>query len=359
MINQQRLINTFLDLVKIDSPTGREREVGDFVLKTLNDIGIKAKRDKTGNIIIKLSGPGQPLFLNAHLDTVQPGEGIKPRIKNGIIMSDGATILGADNKAVIAAIIEALRWFKRNNTRPLEIVFTVSEEGKNLGALNLDYLSLKSRCGFCFDCGERLGNIILESPFYDSFNILIQGKSSHSAFPEKGINALKITCQAIGKLKLGKIDKFTVLNIGIIQGGSARNVVPGEIRLSGEIRSFRKENLEKYEREVCRTFETVAFSAGARVQVKIQRENNSYNFKKSALQIKRTTEILRELGLKVRHKKTWTCSDANIFNEKGIKVLNLGDGVRNPHTCQESIKVEDLISLTELIIKLIQDFSCD
>ena len=359
MINQQRLINTFLNLVQIDSPTGKEKKMGIFVLEALSNIGIKTEMDKIGNVISIIPGIGESLFLNAHLDTVQPGEGIKPQIKNGIIMSDGATILGADNKAAVAAIIEALRYLKKDNNRPLEIVFTVSEESKNLGALNLDYSSLKSKHGFCFDCGERLGTIILESPFYDSFDILIKGKSSHAAFPEKGVNALKIASQVIGKLKLGKLDKFTVFNIGNIQGGSARNTIPGEVKLSGEIRGFREKELENHKKEIFKIFRIITSSIRAKVEMRVIRENSGYNFKKSDLKIKRTTEILREIELKVRYKKSWTCSDANIFNEKGIKVLNLGDGTRNIHTCQESIKVEDLSNLTKLIIGLIKHFSCD
>jgi len=358
MINQNRLIQTFLNLVKIDSPSGREKEVGDFVLKNLGNIGIKAKRDKIGNIIAKLPGVGQPLFLNAHLDTVQPGEGVRPRIIKSVIKSDGTTILGADNKAAVAAIIEGLRWLKRNNTRPLEVVLTVSEEIRNLGALNINYSSLKSKYGFCFDCGERLGTIILESPFYDSFDILIQGKSFHAAFPEKGINALKIVCQAINKLKLGKLDRFTVLNIGIIQGGYARNTIPGEIKLSGELRSFRKENLRNYERGIFKTFETIALSNRAKARIRIIRENSGYNFRKLDTGVKRTAEILRESGLKIKYKTNWTCSDANIFNARGIKVLNLGDGIKNIHTPQESLKKEGLVNLTKIIIRLVKNFGC-
>lgn len=358
MINQRRLIQIFFDLVRIDSPTGREREVGDFVLEILREIGIEAERDKVGNIIVRLPGTGEPLFFNAHLDTVQPGEGIRPKIRNGIITSDGTTILGADNKALIAAILEALRWLRSNRTQPLEIVFTVSEESGNLGALNLDYTTLRSRYGFCFDCGERLGTIILASPFYNRLDILVKGRPSHAAFLQQGINALEITSDSISKLRLGQLDEFTIFNIGVIQGGSARNVVPGEIRLSGEIRSFREERLGRYERRIQQIFESTASPAGSEVRIDIVRENDGYDFERSDPWVREVARILRELGFRTRHTNTWTCSDANIFNAKGIKVLNLGDGIKNIHSCKENIRIEDLVNLTRLIIRLAQNFSC-
>ncbi len=351
MINQNRLIETFLNLVKIDSPTGREKEVGDFILKIIKEIDLKEERDRVGNIIVRLPGEGEPLFFNAHLDTVQPGEGINYKIKKGTIISDGTTILGADNKVAVAAIIEALRWLKKNGRRALEVVFTVSEESENLGAFNLDYSSLRSKFGFCFDCGEKLGTVILGSPFYDSFDVLIKGKSAHAASPEKGINALGRACQSLGRLKTGRVGRETVLNVGTIQGGSARNAVPGKVNLSGEIRSFEEKDIIKWEDKINKVF--------MNDRVTIKRENNGYDFQKTDTWVKNTTKILRELNLKVYYKKSWACSDANIFNKKGLKVLNLGEGAKNIHTCQENIKIKDMVILTQLIIKLADDFSCD
>jgi len=356
MINQKRVIQTFLNLVQINSPTGEEKEVGDFVLQTMRGMKIKAERDKIGNIIIRLEGHGEPLFLNAHLDTVQPGGEINPKIENGIIKSDGSTILGADNKSTIAAFIEVLRFLKEGKTRPLEIVLTVSEESKNLGAINLDYSSLKAKRGFCFDCGEDLGSIILSSPFYDRFDILIKGKPSHAAFPERGVNALEIASWMINELDFGRIDDFTVSNIGIIFGGSARNVIPGEINLSGEARSFKKENLENYEKEILNFFKKAELSYKFKTEIDFVRENAGYCFNKKDEDVKKIKKILKKKSLEIKYKKSWACSDANIFNEKGIKVFNLGDGVENIHSHQESIKIEDLINLTGLIIEIIKGF---
>lgn len=337
MVNQTRLVNTFLKLVKIDSPSGQEKPVGDFVIALLKKIGLKAKRDKVGNVLTAIPGPN-PILLNAHLDTIKSSVKVKPVINNGLIGTNGQMSLGADNKAGLAAVIEALRYINS----PIEAVFTVSEETDLKGAFNLDYSVLKAKHGFCFDCGEPLGTIILASPFYDGWEIIVKGKPCHAAFPEKGINALKLAGSIINQLKFGKLDDSTVFNIGVIDGGRGKNIVPGEIKMIGEMRSFDKQKLENYKKSIKKT---LSFS-----KVKIERENDGYVFKKS--EVAGIAKTLKASGLKVRYIKSWACSDANVFNARGLKMVNLGEGIRNIHGLQESIKIKDLVKLSELIIKL-------
>jgi len=338
-------------MVKIDSVTGEEREMSDFALSYLLKMGLSAEKDSLGNIIAKNNGKGDPLFFSAHLDTVSPGKGIIPVIEKNTIKSKGNTILGGDNKAPLSAILEAL--FSTKTKRKIEIAFTVSEESENIGALKLDYSKIESKKGFCFDCGEKIGTIILKSPFYDSFIIDIKGKSSHAAFPEKGINAIKYSSDFIKKIKIGKINNSTVLNIGKIKGGSSVNTVPEKILMEGEIRSFSKKNIENTEKQL----NAISLdNKKIKKNVKIKRENAGYIFKKNNRDVQSICKIMSKIKIDPLYKSSWACSDANIFNEKGIKVLNLGDGVENIHTTSEKIKIKNLILLTKLIKKIIKDF---
>jgi len=333
--------------VRIDSTTGNEEKMSEVVLEHLLSMGLSAKKDKHGNVIATREGEGKPILFTAHLDTVSPGTNIEPVMDGDFIKSKGDTILGADNKAAVAAILEVLR--STNTKRKLEIVFTVSEERKNTGALNLDYSKLEAKKGFCFDCGEKIGTIITKSPFYDNFKITVKGKASHAAFPEKGINALSWTAHSITKIKTGKVDKESVINIGKIYGGSTINTVPGEVILEGEIRSFDRKKIESHEKRIKKTFLN---QAKPKSSVEIEIENSGYVFTKKDKDLNEVSKILSGLGVHPRRKASWGCSDANIFNEKGIKIVNLGEGAENIHTTNERIKKESLVSLALLISQL-------
>ena len=253
-------------------------------------------------------------------------------------------------------MLEFLQAYKNQPLRALEIVFTVAEETSGYGALSLDYSNLKSKQGFCFDCGQPLGAVVLASPHYASFDINIQGKEAHAAHPDRAINALQIANQVINQLKLGQLDSQTIFNIGLIKGGSARNTVPGNIQLHGEIRSFSREKIKYYCDKLKQQIQATQLPSQAKIQLKIKQEASGYQHKKSDPMVKKTMKIIKAASLQPKYQKLWTCSDANIFNAKKLKVLNLSDGVKNIHTTNESVTINDLATLTKLIIRLIKNF---
>jgi len=349
-----KLITTFLNLVKIDSPTGSEDKIINYLNDLLISFGFKPFKDKFGNLIININGFGQPLFLSAHVDTVEPGKNINPIIRNGIIRSDGKTILGADNKAALAAIVELLRKISEDKiqTKRLNIVFTKSEESGNFGAVNLNYKKINSKEGYIFDNATPIGTIITASPFYNRIDIKIIGKASHASRPRDGINVINVFNNAMKKNKLGSINSKTIINIGFLQAGDARNTIPGEMIMKGEIRSFFEDDIDKYSKSIINAFKDSAKKFGAKIETSLVRENPGYEYKSSDSLIEKTKKIMNANGIVPVLKKNYGCSDANIFVGNSIKVINLGNGAVGAHTREEYISSYDLQKLYKLILSL-------
>lgn len=352
-MQENRLVQTFLDLVRIDSPSGHEEKVREYVAKFVEKLSLKSFQDRRGNLIVKVNGVGEPLLLGAHLDTVEPGRNIKPQIENGIIKSDGMTILGADNKVAVAAILEALRFLAENRTqiRPLDVVFTLAEETE-FGSGKLDFGKIEAKKGYIFDSLIPVGGIITASPFCNDLQIKIIGKAAHASLPHEAVNALKVLAVAISKIKLGKINNKTIANIGIVTAGYMPSTVPGEAIIRGEVRSFAKKEAEKYSNLIINKFKQVAFQFGAKIEAKIIESCPGYEYSISDAFIQATEKKIRDFGLKPSFVKKWACSDANIFNNNGMQIINLGDGVVNAHTVDEHISIDDLSKLGQLVLYL-------
>ena len=241
MINPDRLVNTFLDLVRIDSPSGQEAIIGRELQARLTALGLAAGIDEHGNVIARLDGDGVNwLLLSAHMDTVGQDTGIQPIIRDGVISSDGTTILGGDDKSGVAAILETIAVLQeqRLSHPPLEVVITVGEEVGLLGAKLVDKSILRAKQGIVMDAGGPIGHIVISAPGQDSLQITVHGVAAHAGSePEKGINAIRVAAEAIAAMPLGRIDFETTCNIGIIEGGTARNIVPDIVKITGEARS--------------------------------------------------------------------------------------------------------------------------
>lgn len=358
--NINGVVDTFLKMAQIDSPSGHEQTMSEEVKNFLEKIGLRAQIDKKGNVIAFLEGnkDSEPYMLNAHLDTVEPGRGIKPKIVNGWIKSSGDTILGADNKAGVAAILEALKKIVLENPQkrhPLEIVFTTSEESGNYGAAGLDYSKIKSELGYSFDVSSvNFGDIMISAPFYNRIDIEIIGKSSHAKSPEKGLSVLPIFAKAVIKLKVGKISKNTLANIGIVKIGEAVNSIPGNAVITGEVRSTVERELEKTTNQIVKIFKDEVAKTKAELKIKVTRENAGYKYGKNDKFVRKTTKIVESFGLKPKLIDSFGCADTNIFAEHDIKMLSLADGSVAAHTLNEKIKVNDLEKLVDLIWKLVQ-----
>ena len=367
MVNEKRLIESFMELVKIDSISREEKEVADFLVKKLKDLGLEVRVDQagekvksnSGNIIARLRGNKDKaisIMFSAHMDTVVPGKNINPICDGEKIVSDGKTILGADDKAAIAALLEALYIIKEKNIShgDIEIVFTICEEIGLHGAKNLDISSLNARMAFVLDCGGQVGEIINAAPSQNSLKIIIHGKSAHAGSnPEEGINAIQVAGFALSRMKLGRIDEETTANIGIISGGKATNIVPDKVTLKGEVRSRNEEKLEKYTEQLKKIAEDTAQEFKAKAEIKINKEYDCYNLSPDDRTVKIAIKAAEKIGLLPSFHASGGGSDANVFNKKGFPSVVLAIGMEKVHTVDEYILVKNLKNTAEYVLSII------
>ncbi len=356
MIHEQRLVETFLELARIDSPSGDEQALAEHVAARLRALGAKTQIDAMFNVSAFLPGRGvksgtKPLFLNAHLDNVAPARGIQPVVAGGQIASDGTTVLGADDLAGVAAILEGVTALLESDKKvlPLEIAFTTQEELGLVGAKGLDLGNFSAKEGVVFDGGGPVGAIILASPTHNLLEIIIKGKASHSARPTGSINALKIAAQAIAKTKLGQLDRDSTANFGIVRAGQARNVVPDKAEIVGEVRSRNTRKLEQHTRAIKQVFEKTARGTGAKLEFRVTRAYNRYEFKKNDRVIQRVAKALKQIGRAPRYEMTMGGSDANVWNAKGIKTAVVSVGYEQIHTTSEYLPIAELLKAAELV----------
>lgn len=341
-----KVVDLFLKLVTIDSPSGHEHGMIKYVKNWLDKVGLNYQIDLKGNILAKKPGIGPPILFCVHMDTVEPGQEIKPILVNNIIIkSSGNTILGADNKAAIASLMVAVE--ESSSLKSFELLFTVDEENGN-GLTKFPFNFIKSKIGFTFDSIKPISSIILRSPYICLFEAEFSGKASHSSTPENGIDALIPAIKAINKIKVGKLDQGeTTINIGLINGGTGINIIPDKVTIKGEIRSYQKKLFYHHLNKIKLIFKDA--------KLKINGFSPGYSHSKTSGTIKKVNQIYNLLGIKPNYHSYSAVSDANILNTKGIEVINLGDGVENAHTVNEQIKVDDLIKLNNIIKKILKN----
>ncbi|MEG6522607.1 M20/M25/M40 family metallo-hydrolase [Desulfotomaculum sp. 1211_IL3151] len=370
MVNTDRVINEFLELVQVDSESGAERQLADLLKARLTDLGLEVREDNagsyievgqtTGNIIGTLpanGGKGPLLLLSAHMDTVKPGKGVQPRRENGRIIASGDTILGSDDKAGIVAILEALRVVKENQLRHggIEVVFTIAEEMGLVGAKGLDYDLIQSKLGFVLDSGGAPGEIIVKAPTQYSFKATVKGKAAHAGIaPEQGINAIVVASSAITKLKLGRIDNETTANIGSISGGLATNIVPEKVTIEGEARSINpvkaKDQIEHMKEE----FAKAAAHYEAHVDIEVIKQYDHIDLAADSLPVRIALKAAENADIKPHLGQTGGGSDANVFNGRGIACANLGIGMSKVHTTEEFITEEHLVQNANYVVEIIK-----
>ena len=359
MINKKRLVDTFLELVKIDSPSGEEKQIATVLLKKLQALGGKGGQDAYGNIIMQFSGEGKPFMINSHMDTVEPGRDIKPIVDGDTIKTDGTTVLGGDAKAGLAIILESLTSLKEDKKRhtALEVVLTVEEETGLIGATHLDYTKITAQRGIAFDGSKDVQNVTVSAPGYDRIDITIIGKAAHAGSePEKGLSAIQIASEIISNFKLGRIDNETTANIGLIEGGSARNAVPEKVEIHGEIRS---RNLKKLEQHTQHFKETIGHISKkykeAKIITEVKREFNPYHFLTTNPTLEQIRKTLEKMGLSLHEDFAGGGSDVQIFHNHGIEAVVLGIGDYNPHTTREFVKISEMyqgVQFAELLVQV-------
>ncbi len=371
---KETLIDYFISLIKIDSVSKNEKAVATKIAEDLRQLGAKVTFDnahkKTGGNIGNLYGyfPGninkKPILFCAHMDTVVPGNNIKPQITDDRITTDGTTILGADDKSGIAEIIWAIKEINdaKEDHAPIEVLFTISEEIGLLGAKLVDLSNIKSEFGYALD-SHVIGHVVTGAPSQNSMQFTIHGKESHAgAAPEFGVSAIQIASEAISKMKLGRIDEETTCNIGTITGGTATNIIPKEVVLKAEARSHNTEKLQKVTDDIKQILiDTVAkYKLGdfqASVESVIQTEYPAFVLgidDPCILLAKKATE---NLGLPFKSGISGGGSDANIFNFKGLKMAVVGSGMEDVHTVNEYIKLVDLENGFKWVKEVIREYS--
>ncbi|NLS12179.1 M20/M25/M40 family metallo-hydrolase [Vibrio sp. SM6] len=359
-INQQRLVDHFIQLVKIDSESGNEKAMAETVAEQLGQLGfevtkqaIPAEISNGFNVYGKLTGTldGSILF-SSHMDTVTPGNGIEPIIEDGIIRSKGDTILGGDDKSGIAAVMEAVRTLQENGEahKTIEVAFTVYEELGLEGAKHFDLDLIQSQQAIVMDSGGPIGTVITVAPGQESLFVTVKGKPAHAGLaPETGINALTVAADAIGKMTLGRIDFETTANIGVVRGGQATNIVMPELYLEAEARSLDDDKLAAQVSHMVSTFETVAEQHGAAVEITTSRSYNAYRIADEDDHVVAIKAAFASIGIESQCQSTGGGSDANIFNARGLKTVNLSTGMAKVHTTEEYIAVADMVAITEFI----------
>ena len=361
-INKERLVKTFVDLAEISSPSWHEKKVMDYIIKRFKALGAACTTHKCGesqNLLIKISGDSKrtPILFSGHMDTVIPCENVKAVVTGTKISSDGTTVLGSDDKAAIAIFIEAFEYVKEKKMPhgDIEILLTCAEELGLKGIKGFDLNLLKSTFGFVFDSSGDIGRIIVKAPYHSNMNVKIKGRASHAGLaPEKGINAIRVLSEIITLLPNGRIDDETTLNVGIISGGRATNIVAEEAVCDLEVRSIQKHKMLDVEKNVRAVVKTVCSKYGAKAAIDRTLEYEGFIISETDPVARLTSDAMKKIKLKPEFVAMGGGSDTNIINSSKIKAINLSCGMQKIHSTDEFIMIKDLISGTMLAVSLIE-----
>lgn len=367
-MKNSRLVNEFIELVQIDSETKYEEKIAPILIEKLEHLGFEVYQDDAhtrnghaaGNIIATLKGTVnvEPIYFTVHMDTVVPGKGIKPQIKDdGYIYSDGTTILGADDKAGIAALFEMARRLKEQSIEhgTIQFIITAGEEDGLVGAKELDPNNIIAKYGFAVDSDGKVGGIVTAAPYQAKIEAKIFGKTAHAGVaPEKGISAITLASKAIAEMKLGRIDHETTANIGRFEGGKATNIVCDEVLIIAEARSIQKEKLDAQTQHMKITFEEVAEKLGGRAEVNVQLMYPGFSVNESDKVVQVALEAVKAIGRTPQLGVSGGGSDANIISSFGIPTVNLSVGYEEIHTTNERMPIEELEKLADLLVEIVK-----
>jgi tripeptide aminopeptidase len=357
-VDRDRLVQTFLDLVAIDSPTGHEEEIGKELAARFTDFGCTVNTDNVGNLVAVLPGTRpDTVLLSTHMDTAGTDVGIQPIIEDGVIKTDGTTILGADDKSGIAGCLELLTILRSHpdlEHPTLEFVISVGEESGLLGSRQMDLSRLNSTYGFVLDTAGDIGAITYWTPTSVYITATVHGKKAHAGVePEKGINAVKVAAEAIAAMPLGRIDEETVANIGTITGGEARNIVPGEVTLQGMARSHDQAKLDAQLDDMRSALAEAADRHGANLDFEAEEIYRTYHIDESERPYREAARAIRALGLEVIPRKSGGGTDGNFFNAKGIACVAIATGMVDEHAATEHIAIDDMVMACKILVTIV------
>jgi tripeptide aminopeptidase len=363
---ESEVLSLFTELAAVPSPPGHERAVADVVAGYLRDLGLAVDEDDAGSRIDATAGnllarlepttDGTPLFLCAHMDTVPPTGSIEPVVEDGFVRNAAGTILGADNKAAVVAMLHAARRIVSENLphAGVELLFTPKEEVGLLGAYEFDASRLQARVGYVYDHAAAIGDVILGAPYAQAFTVRFHGRAAHSGmYPEEGRSAIAAAARAIADLRLGRIDDETTANVGVISGGAAPNIVPEWCTFEAEARSHDERKLADVVQEMLDSFTFAAGVAECEVETKIKKSYRGYRFRRDDLPVRVAAQALERCGITPTYGLSGGAADANVFNERGLQCVNLANGMLDIHTADERIAVEDLDRMVDVTLALV------
>ena len=360
------VVSLFTELAALPSPPGDERAVADVVAAHMRDLGLDVSEDDAGPRIgsnagnlyarIEATEAGTPLFFCAHLDTVPPEAGIEPVLEDGVIRNSAGTILGADNKSAVAVMLDGARRILNEN-RPhagVELLFTPMEEVGLYGAAAFDLERLDARIGYVYDQAAPIGEVILGAPYSHSMNVKLHGRAAHAGmYPEEGRSAIAAAAKAIADFKLGRVDEETTANVGLIDGGTAGNIVPEWCTFLADVRSHDPRKLADTVREMLEAITFAASLEDCQVETEVHKSYNGYRFKRDDDVVRIAASALERSGFEPSFALSGGGADANVFNERGLACVNLANGMTDIHTPEERIAVSDLERMVDVTLALV------
>jgi tripeptide aminopeptidase len=376
-VRLDRLVDDFVALVRISSPSRREADVARWLTATLTGMGVRVDVDDagahisgdTGNLLAQFPGTAPdapPLLLCAHMDTVVPCERVTPVREGDVIRTDGTSVLGGDDKAGIVAILEAVRIVRERGIPhgPIDVLFTVCEEQGLIGAKHFDVGRLRARRGLVLDC-DGVDELVVQGPAANRVAFTVHGLEAHAGLsPEEGISAIRVASEAIAAMRLGRIDEETTANLGRIEGGLASNIIPNKVVVRGETRSRSDAKLHAQTQHMVACFETAAGrhrvtvagrAHAARVETNVYRDYDRLDVPTDSTIVALVRGAVEGRGRALAVRATGVGCDANVFNGKhGLEVANLGCGMRQIHTVHEWVNVNDLEATASTLVETLR-----
>jgi len=375
-MNRERLRDEFLELVRISSVSRREGNVAKRLTTILEGMGATVEVDDagdkigsdTGNLVARFPGTAPdvaPFLLCGHMDTVPPADHVRPVVDGDVIRTDGTTVLGGDDKSGIVAILEAVRLLRERRIPhgPVDVLFTICEELGLIGAKHFDVGRLRARTGLVLDC-DGVHELITRAPAANRMQFTVHGLEAHAGLaPEQGISAVQVAAEAIAAMRLGRVDVATTANVGRIEGGLASNIIPNRVVLRAETRSLTLEALEAQTRHMLECFERAASrrsvtvagkTTTARVEARVERDYEPLSVPDNTRIVRLVRGAAERLRKPFKTRSTGAASDANVFSGRGVEVANLGCGMRQIHTVNEWVDVNDMVATTELLVETVR-----
>jgi tripeptide aminopeptidase len=363
---QNRLLEEFVRLCEIESPSRHERPMADAITADLRGLGLEVVEDTSGaetgsdsgNLLARIDGPpgARTILLCAHLDTVPLDAPVEvERDENGVFRNRNDAILGADNKAAVAVMLETARWLVANGAPvSVELLFTTCEELALRGAAAFDQSVLRSEFGFVFDHATPIGEVIVAAPTYYRLDASFHGKAAHAGMrPEDGRNAIVAAAAGIAALEFGRLDAQTTANVGVIDGGNEANVVAERCNVVLEARSLDHERAHAVAQRMVDELTAAGSDRECDVEIDLQELFRGYKLAKSAPQVDAATRALAAVGIEPVFISTGGGSDANAFIVDGLPCVNLANGTTRPHQPDESVTAQALERMLDVSLALV------